>query len=645
MDPITTLIVSVTGNLSATLLKKIVSHSSETSVSKISIKSKIRKYFTRIANRVRFSVTYRNEKQKIEDAYSIPDIIDVALVSFHLDKADNLRVHHENQLSESLKEGRNDAFGADLPEQKEHVASQTQEERFRARMRNFRSATAGYSDNMISAFEGGVSFSEIREEKDEIIEEMRHRKQDQRLDFHRENALHDTFFRKYDINIFPASSLIKMEESFVVLGEAGEGKSALVAYVLWNKLQSKNAKFPFYFTSSDLSSLDLIDSITKVLVDIDLPDCYSYLDDDASNSIICVDGLDELGNTKFGRIVWEIKELSCQYPSLQFILAVRASAYNKEFSYMRELTLAPLSPSSSFDIVKKWHGDRQDSAEALLRKLQKNDRMLSLASRPLLLLLICNAHRRFLDISSRPAGVFSQCVDSLMWDWDSRRNVVRANAFSVLDLQKKVFLHMEIAYSMHENGDRYWDEKNFIKFLKLKLPRYSVPEKDSRMVLRQLCANHGLVIKFSEDVYGFSHLALQEYLAAEWLRQEGHWNEFFRSNKVFDVWWEHVTCLCMSGMTDASQAIEVVLNNRNASELHRLLIVGKVIKFDPIMDSNLRERIVRNVLRKYFNGPIDEANLALQVLVGWDDEWTSPSVREALGKTIPNKENWKAWLK
>ena len=162
-------------------------------------------------------------------------------------------------------------------------------------------------------------------------------------------------------------------------------------------------------------------------------------------------------------------------------------------------------------------------------------------------------------------------------------------------------------------------------------------------MLEQICSNHCVYVKHTEDCFGFTHNALQEYLTAEWLKYERRWASLVSSSLVLDSWWEHVIYLTISSMGDATEALAMLYENENIDFNRRLWLSANCLKFDPVLDPAIREMITRRVLSLYHNGNTEERNLSLSILAGWRDEWTSEIVKRSLGSQLPSKENWAAW--
>ena len=467
-----------------------------------------------------------------------------------------------------------------------------------------------------------------------------------RIDMIPSNAFKNTKTQYiHQLDIISAHQLIDSTQNIVLLGDAGDGKTSFLCYLLWNRLRKKRPKFPVFVNSASLRTKDLTECINDCLGEAGLPNSQSYLLRSARNTILYIDGLDELTIEKQNKTYLLIDDLSKAYPDLRICIAIRSAAYRGQLSYMRELTLAPFDRVQISEFIAKWHSypDLTDKGRRLNLMIESNERLAELASKPLFLNLICNAHRRYLDLSQRPSALFSQCIDTLMWDWDARRDVERSNLFSCLDIEKKRMIHARIASEMHSERVKYWNYNQIMSFLVKELPRFSIPEQESRAVLEQICSNHCIYVKHTEDCFGFAHNALQEYLTAEWLKFEKRWVDLLNSSLCSDPWWEHVTYLTVSSMGDASEALIMLYENENLESGRRLWLCANCLKFDPVVDPSIREMIIRRVLSLFHNGNSAERNLALSILTGWRDGWTSEIVKRSLGSQLPNKENWTFW--
>ena len=127
------------------------------------------------------------------------------------------------------------------------------------------------------------------------------------------------------LDTIQAHQLIDSEHNIVILGDAGDGKTSILCYLLWNRLKKKKPKLPLFINSANLRSKDLLECIHECLEEAGLPSTSSYLVKAACTTILYIDGLDELTVEKQNKSYVQIDELVKTYPELIICIAIRAS--------------------------------------------------------------------------------------------------------------------------------------------------------------------------------------------------------------------------------------------------------------------------------------------------------------------------------
>ncbi len=440
------------------------------------------------------------------------------------------------------------------------------------------------------------------------------------------------------IKYVPFQSLVTDHPGILVLAEAGSGKTSLLSYLALSRLRLKGPRLPIFLDVRDLECGPVSDSMASVLESVGFDGVdFRRLD---STLALYVDGLDELSPRRYKEVCFELGEIRRTMPSMQMVAACRSAAYHNELSFLREVSLVPFDSARVEVFIKCWFSGVHSgpSASSLIQQVRKSTRLSELSCQPLLLSLMCNAFRRYLNISRRQSALFDQCISSLLWQWDADRTVKRSSDFDSLDLEKKVWLHSTLAAHLH-NARRRFCEKEFLeRRLQKDLPLFGIRANKAGEVLDELCVHHGILVKWTEDTYGFAHLALQEYLTGKWYANEARWQTLINPETLSDPWWENVIALCFASLSDASQAVQSVLDVEGLPALRKLELAAACLKQDPIMAPNLRDRVLRSILDLFHNGNAEEHDAALYMLLGIEDDWTKPSIERSLGGRLFTKE-------
>jgi len=432
--------------------------------------------------------------------------------------------------------------------------------------------------------------------------------------------------------------LVTEYPGILVLSEAGSGKSSLLSYLCLSRLKLKKARLPIFLDVRNLESNSVLHSIDEVLKITGFDDIdFKRLD---STLALYIDGLDELSPARYKETCYELGELRRTMPSIQITAACRSAAYRNELSFLKEVSLIPFDRERVEVFIKCWFSSINSgpSASDLIEQISKNTRLSELACQPLLLSLMCNAFRRYLNISRRQSTLFDQCISSLLWQWDADRTVKRTSNFAALDLEKKIWLHSNLASHLHNARKRFCDKEFMEKRLQKDLPLFGIKSNEAGKVLNELCVHHGILVKWTEDTYGFAHLALQEFLTAKWYANEARWQGLINREILLDPWWENVISLCSASLSDASQVVQAILNLAGISEIRKLQLLAACLRHDPIILPNLREQILKSIFDLYHNGDAKEHDAALYMLLGIEDDWTKPSIEKSLGGRLLTKK-------
>jgi hypothetical protein len=440
------------------------------------------------------------------------------------------------------------------------------------------------------------------------------------------------------VKYIPIDQISTDYKSILVLGEAGAGKSALLSYLCLYRLRFKSPRLPVFADARDLESKKIYELLNDILKTLQLTDKdLKWLD---NNLTFYIDGLDELSPKRFKEICFEIGILRKEFPGIEITVSCRSSAYHGELSFLTEISLVPFDMVRSENFIYRWFKLSSDSTypENLVNILRKSERLKDLSTQPLLLALMCNAYRRYLNVSRRQTALFDQCIDSLLWQWDADRAVTRDSAFSSLDIEKKKWLHSGIAVALHTKRIRFSEKRFLIFILDETLPTYGISSSRAGELLSELCAHHGLLVKWTEDTYGFGHLALQEYLSAKWYADEKRWQSLLKKEFLTDSWWANTIALCFAVLSDASEAMNAIFKHEDLTELEKLRILANSLKFDPLVAINIRQSILQKILFLFHNGNATEHDEALDMLVGIEDEWCGGIIMKSLDGKLPTRE-------
>ena len=197
-------------------------------------------------------------------------------------------------------------------------------------------------------------------------------------------------------------------------------------------------------------------------------------------------------------------------------------------------------------ILARADAEAQKLIQALEDPGLMTEGLLGTISTPLLLTLLCVVTFRGHPMPERRAAFYRECIEVLV----ERRSTEKDNK-PLLPREVAVGILRDVASALHEDGRK--DDLSPEELRALAAPRLARLRKQQAVttpqVLRWLHEEVGILTEFADDRFGFSHLAFQEFLAAEAIAiAKGRLLESLAAR--FGVkWWREVTRLCLGHET------------------------------------------------------------------------------------------------
>ena len=474
----------------------------------------------------------------------------------------------------------------------------------------------------------------------------------------------------------------KQYRSMVILGGPGAGKTTTLSYALLAYAKNKANEqlgvderlLPIYVPLRRLSNTnrsiieDVTDKETQILsaeILKEYPTEYFERRLKKRECLVLLDGLDEVLNEKTHRqIAQRINDLVAAYPGNRFLVTCRTAGWNdllsgdfavlsmqdfdreeiqrfvlgwhKAVITQSEYMRLQLDNPDKKRFEKAWEAHKEEvvrpaidiQSRNLVHAIDSNNRILAIAVNPMLLSLISLVHlnRKFL-----PRGrtvLYSQCLDHLIDLWERAKGFVEPDN-RVTTVQKEAVLR-EIAFDFQLRGkgeDSRDNLEQLIARIAAKLG-ISMPPKD---LLEDIETRSGLLTERSLDVFGFTHLTLQEYLVAKHIQLNQAHTELLKRNFDNQAWREVI--LLYTGLVD--DATDLIAGVASSDSLERQILAGYCVGDAQHCSSELAQRIIDRILSELVKRNEREDELVTVIAaIARDYQVEAVSVEEKLSKDL-----------
>jgi hypothetical protein len=232
-----------------------------------------------------------------------------------------------------------------------------------------------------------------------------------------------------------------------------------------------------------------------------------------SNALLLLDGLDEIQPELRQRTENSVVHLARKCEGARLILSCRSGDYNRSIAGFDSVEICPLDSGQIRQIVDRW-SSRPDDFMSALARLPFGD----LANRPLFLceLILLFEKRGF--IPSQPASVYRRVILLALEEWDAQKGLHRRSQYSNFDPECKLEFLANLAFLLtFELEAKALTSKTLEDLYHDIRDNFDLPAGEAQEVIGELETHTGIIVEAGFDQWEFSHLSIQEYLAAHYL--------------------------------------------------------------------------------------------------------------------------------
>lgn len=341
----------------------------------------------------------------------------------------------------------------------------------------------------------------------------------------------------------------------MVLGAPGSGKTTFLRKIGLEALKVKKGKYEHrclpVFLELKRFTEDRIDIQERIIDEFKIcgfPDPEGLIKKALKKGklLILLDGLDEVPNVKRDSVVDIIQDFVDKHDNNRFITSCRVAAYKSNFRRYTDVCMSEFGDGQIQKYINNWFHSKEDQKSGTAKRywdlLQKpeNKAAKELAHTPLLLTFLCLVYDRSQNILNQRSPLYKKALRILLEEWAAEKRILRDEIYQGLSVELEELLLSEIAYERFKADRLFVLQNDIVNKIKsflvsnLNAPKHLSGEK----VLSEIAVQQGILVERAEDIYSFSHLTLQEYLAAKYIIDHDQTNVLIEQYLIDRRWKE-----------------------------------------------------------------------------------------------------------
>ncbi|MDR3560790.1 MAG: NACHT domain-containing protein [Negativicutes bacterium] len=401
-----------------------------------------------------------------------------------------------------------------------------------------------------------------------------------------------------------------------ILGQPGAGKTTFLRRIGLDALLPPAEKrynhdsIPVYVELKNLKDqhVHLSEMLKRELVSFNFPADFAEVALRNGKLLVLLDGLDEVPGNNLDHVIEDIREFIDKNSSNRFITSCRTKFYQTWFAQFNDVVLSEFDNFQIQTFLANWFRSAQDverdSAGKFWTMLSRPENIatLELARRPLLLAFICLFCDETLSLPANRSDLYEEALRILLVRWAAEKRIRKEPVWRGLTTRWETNLLEQIAGQAFKNNKLFFYKKALVSEIDHFLnDNLNAPNLDGNEILDEIEVEQGLFIARTQNVYSFSHLTLQEYLAAKYFYNNGAIKDLAKEY-LFELRWREVFLLLV-GIGQADNALQQMA-----------YVMTETVKENDML-SSLLTWVAKSFESKRFNGDTDERMVARRAIV------------------------------
>lgn len=343
----------------------------------------------------------------------------------------------------------------------------------------------------------------------------------------------------------PGLQAVEQSSKLVVLGKPGAGKTTFLKHLAMQCLSGafQADRVPLFVSLKEFAEAEgqpnLLTYLERLVSPFDELQLSAFTTMQTAHPLrsllvqgrgfVLLDGLDGVPDDQISRVLYQIKQFSEHYARNAVVMTCRIAACDATLKSFTAVEIADFDQTQITEASRKWfhYNQVQEKTKPFLKILRTNSRVRDLASRPLLLALLCLVFNDSGKFPTNRAELYATSINVLLKKWNIQSNNPQRQVHKPLSLRREEDLLSQLALRTFEANHYFFKQSNleqhiqaFIQHLPGASTDAQTLERDSQTVLKSIEAQHGLLIERAHGIYSFSHLAFHEYFAAREIKEK-----------------------------------------------------------------------------------------------------------------------------